>query len=244
MKTIGAALLTLGLALAARGQGFEDAVARTLSALGDSARGGALPAFGAVPPGTLTGADRERLVASLPAFAESRDGRPVDAINLVFAGARAQVGALLRETDWTAVPTSELGSVVGGVLRGRPDLIPPFSRLYVDGRAQDQNWSRPVSLSSRHHFRVWDGAGADALGRAVWPAAAVFDAGVIFTPLPDHVADPDVDKERDFVYAALIGSPRVARLSFVASGRLPRRWTVGSQVRFTDGRVLVVELAP
>ena len=239
-----AALLILG---AARAQSADSAFNRdsagVIESLAASARGGVLPVFGNVPPGTMTDAQRQALVESLPLFAGERDGRPVDAVNLVFVGSEAKVKALLEGARWTAVPSS-LKESIGDVLRGRLKRFPPFSRLFIARRPQAMNWNRPVSFESRHHFRVWLSALAEPRGRAVWPTAGTFDRRIRWDPVPDHVADPCVDEERAYIQASLAGNPLIARMTLVPSPKMPHEWTTNRQRRSTDGRVLVVELVP
>lgn len=223
--------------------GFEGDPAAAFLAVIDEAKRTALPIFGNVPPGVMTDEQRARLVDALPLFAGDRSGRETDdVINLAFVGSEEKVKELLNGARWTAVPLS-LERSVRDLLGGRLNHFPPFSRMFVRGRPQDMNWNRPVSLESRHHFRLWRSALADPLGRQVWPGAGIFDRRIDWDKW-DHVADPDVDKERAYIYASLVGNPLVARLTLAPSARIPRRWKSGRQARFTDGRVLVVELRP
>jgi len=223
--------------------GFEGDSASAYLAVIEQAKKTALPAFGNVPPGVMSDQQREMLVDTLPLFAGDRSGKETgDVINLAFVGSEDEVEELLKSARWTPVPLS-LGRSVRDLLGGRLNHFPPFSRMFVDGRPQAMNWNRPVTFESRHHFRLWRSGLAEPLGRRVWPGAGTFDRRVDWDKW-DHVADPDVDKERAFIYASLVGNPLVARLTLVPSERLPRRWKSGRQSRFTDGRVLVVELLP
>jgi hypothetical protein len=237
------ALLPLRSASAQRVEvGFEGDSLAAFQQMLDAARGSNLPVFGNVPPGVMTDEQRKELLRSLPVFAGTRSGKPVDAVNLVFVGSEEQLKALMKAAKWTAVPSS-LRQSLGDVLRGKLNRFPPFSRLFIDGKPQEMNWNHPVSFQSRHHFRVWRSALVDSLGRSVWPGAGIFDRRLEWKPLPDHVGDPNVDEERAYIYASLVDSPLVARLTLVASDKMPHEWKAGGQHRFTDGRVLVVELA-
>jgi hypothetical protein len=222
--------------------GFESDSAAAFLAVIEEAKQAALPAFGNVPPGVMTDAQRVQLVDSLPLFAGDRGKESDDVVNLAFVGSEDRVKELLKGARWTPVPLT-LARSVRDLLGGRLNHFPPFSKMFVRGRSQDMNWNRPVTFESRHHFRLWRSEVSEPLGRRVWVGAAIFDRKVDWDKW-DHVADPDVDKERAFVYASLVGNPLVARLTLVPSKRLPAEWKSAGQARFTDGRVLVIELTP
>ncbi len=210
------------------------------------------PAFAAaraaaVPEGALSAPERGALVAGLPAVARHGDGRPAVAVNLLFLGTQDQVERALRWAGWHPVPRSYEESFRLGfneLSEGRPmQSFPPFKTFYVDGRPQALNWARAVDARSRHHFRLWRAAGFDALGRGLWQGAGDFDKAVRWSRL-DHIADADIDSERSYIAGTLRDCPFVARVSLVArpTGSSERH---GGGANFrTDGRVLVVELAP
>ena len=188
-----------------------------------------------------------RLVAALPPYADDHAGRPVVAVNLVFAGSTDTLRAALRCGGWYEVGASIWGDFKQGlseVARGQPlEHFPPFSTFYVGKRPQELSEARATSWVSRHHFRVWRASARDSMGRELMPAAGDYDASVRWSRV-DHVADPAIDNERAFIEASLRRCPQVERLSLVASPNLPARGAAGKTHFVTDRRVLVVELRP
>lgn len=196
----------------------------------------------ALPPETA-----DSLVKTLPLYAGEKDGSPVVAVNLLFLGEREQIRAALRWAGWYEVGPSIWGDFKKGledVAQRRPlEHFPPFSVFYVAGKPQDLNEARATGWTKRHHFRLWDQGRKDPEGREVWAAAGDYDKAVRWLKL-DHLAEPEIDRERDFLAATLKGCPFVERLSLHLQPGLPARSFEGHRHFITDRRVLVVELKP
>jgi undecaprenyl-diphosphatase len=94
-------------------------------------------------------------------------------------------------------------------------------------------------VTERHHTRFWP-SGFSWQGQPVWVATASFDNSLRY--LVAHSISPDIDRERDYIKAALDRTGLVAddtqvQLITPFSGANP----VGNPF-FTDGRAYVIVL--
>ena len=187
----------------------------------------------------------QKIVRALPVYADDDKGRHVVAVNLAFLGRQDKLRAALRCGGWFEVGDSIWGDFKQGlaeVRRGEPlEHFPPFTVFRIAGRHQDLNEARATSWTSRHHFRVWHSTAVDSMARAIWPAAGDYDESVRWSSL-DHVADPKIDVERDYIADTLRHCPNVESLTLVENPALPPRSFDGRTHFITDRRVLVVEL--
>lgn len=226
-------LLLLALLLAARPSAAEGA---------PEVSGRAVAQVWTLPPEEL-----DSLVREAPLYAGEKDGSPVVALNLVFLGQRELVRQALRCAGWFEVGFSVWEDFKQGLddaaHHRRVEHFPPFSSFYVDGRLQDLNEARATGLTSRHHFRLWERPQRDSIGRPVWLGAGDYDEAVRWRHI-DHVAAPEIDRERDFIADSLRACPMVERLSLREKPGLPARSFEGHRHFITDRRVLVVELKP
>lgn len=139
------------------------------------------------------------------------DGHPGDPLNVALIGTKEQVETIMKAAKWYSAAAlglrSDLAIATDSVL-SRPDDEAPVSNLYLFGRKEDLAFEQPVGDNprQRHHVRFWKIDGADVDGRPVWIGSASYDerVGLSHTTgqITHHIA-PDVDKERDHVFADL-----------------------------------------
>jgi len=199
------------------------------------------------PPSERGSLPLARLLPRLPARNVGRFERPGDPLNLVFVGSREQVVGALEGSGWTRIPVgipAALRAALGELARGRfPRTFPPMNVYRLEGRAQDLNWSRPITrIGQRHHFRLWRSGFADERGREVWWGSGNRDIAVRWRDL-SHVPDPDADAERDYILRSLASSPALESAGLKSLSQIPREGFNDKGYPFaTDGRALVLTL--
>ena len=124
-----------------------------------------------------------------------------------------------------------------------------MSNLFLFGRKEDLAFEQPVGDNprQRNHVRFWKIDKSDDVGRPIWIGSASYDEGVEFrttTLQITHRISPDLDKERDHLFADL-----------KATGELAEEYTVdgfhkelkgkngGGDPWYTDGDLSVGVIA-
>jgi hypothetical protein len=187
-----------------------------------------------------------------PRITVTRQGIPGDPLNVGLVGGEDVLIRSMLEAGWKpADPVTFRSSlkIAGSVLLGRDYSAAPVSDLMVFGRKQDLAFEQPVGGSARrrHHVRFWR---SDALGRdgsPLWIGAATFDRSVGFSrftgQFTHHIA-PDVDADRDALFAGLTAAGRLTEL-FQVTGVGPTLAGLngGGDRYYTDGELTVGVLA-
>jgi len=147
----------------------------------------------------------------MPGISYTGDDHPGDPINLALIGSEAQVHTIMLAAEWyPADPVtlkSSLEIAAGTVLR-RPYDDAPVSPLYLWGHKQDLAFEKPVGDDPRrrHHVRFWKSPQLDDQGRPLWAGSVTYDERVGLshtTGQITHHIGPDVDAERDLLFADL-----------------------------------------
>jgi hypothetical protein len=146
-----------------------------------------------------------------PRITQTGDHHPGDPLNVALIGTKEHVEAIMKAAKWDAAAAlglrSDIAIGVDSVL-SRPDDDAPVSNLFLFGRKEDLAFEQPVGDNPRHrnHVRFWKIDGQDADGRPMWIGSASYDerVGLSHTTgqITHHIA-PDVDKERDHLFADL-----------------------------------------
>jgi hypothetical protein len=181
------------------------------------------------------------------------EGTPGDRVNFVIIGAEKRIVELLKAGGWVRVNRNKSEAAVGMVLsvlnrRGYVEL--PMSELLMFDRVQDYGFALgdPVkNVASRHHFRLWK-APFTARGQEVWIGAGTHDVGFDKDQRNGkltHRIDEDTDKEREFIGESLKASGEVAQTYYLTHRNpVTRTKTAHGQEFFSDGRTLIIVLAP
>jgi hypothetical protein len=167
-----------------------------------------------------------------------------DPLNLVIVGDRVRIQECLSAWDESESITFRTSwKTARAFLLESQYRYSPVSPLYLAGKQQDFALQRArLSLNQRLHLRLW-ASGVFFAGQPVWIGQVSRDIGVRFTSktwnLTTHQIDPNVDEARDYVLDNLLGTERVAQLSFIpgvqaAPASAPRRNLTGDPY-FTDG---------
>lgn len=167
-------------------------------------------------------------LATAPAGIAMPDGSPAaDVVNIVLDGTRAEVENAFQGAGWmTADPIT--GRTFARSYRAFTAMEPyptaPVSPLRYEGRLPDLVFQKSYnSMAKRHHIRLWRVESPDG---PMWLGAATHDIGIIFDwkrLAMTHKIDPQIDRERDKVYAdlayagCLAQSARVERPELAAS---------------------------
>ena len=170
---------------------------------------------------------------------------PGDPINLQLKGARSTIDCVFKRDGWHQADGISARSALGiaaSVVFKRSYPNAPVSPLYFADEMQNMAFQKDIGTSAdkRHHVRFWQQNPNE------WVAAASFDRGVglsLYTLQITHHIGPDVDGERDALGEMLVGGGAKIlgwRLSGVAPG-----WqrNGGGDKYFSDGRILVLDLA-
>jgi hypothetical protein len=146
-----------------------------------------------------------------PRITQTSDGHPGDPLNVALIGSKEEVQAIMKAAKWDAAAAlgvrSDISIGVDSVL-SRPDDTAPVSNLFLFGRKEDLAFEQPVGDNprQRNHVRFWKIEGQDAEGRPIWIGAASYDERIGFshtTGQITHHISPDVDKERNHLFADL-----------------------------------------
>lgn len=188
-----------------------------------------------------------------PHLTETGDGHPGGPLNVALIGSEAEIRRIFAAAKWYDAHALDLRSdvaIAAGTVLSRPDPEAPVSKLYLFGRPEDLAFEQPVGSNprQRNHVRFWRTGKTTAKGRVIWIGAASYDArvGLSYTTgqITHHIA-PDVDRERDRVFADL-----------EATGELADSWSVpgfqkvlegrngGGDPWYTDGALRVGTIAP
>jgi hypothetical protein len=146
-----------------------------------------------------------------PRITETSDGHPGDPLNVALFGTDAQLFAIMKAAQWYPAATLGLESdlrIAADTILSRPDEDAPVSSLYLFKRKEDLAFEQPVGDNPRHrhHVRLWKTPTLGDDGRPAWIGSAVYDKRVGLshtTGQITHVTAPDVDAERDYLFACL-----------------------------------------
>jgi hypothetical protein len=187
-----------------------------------------------------------------PGITQTRAGIPGDPLNVALVGIEQQLREAMTAAGWHAADPlgvrSDARIAVDTVLK-RPYETAPVSRLYLFGRPEDLAFERPVGDDPRrrHHVRFWRSPTDEPGGLPAWLGSATYDERVGFShttgQVTHHIA-PDVDAERDRLFAQLKAAGRLASVETIDDFHPIREGRNGGGDPWrTDGRLLVGRLA-
>ena len=150
-------------------------------------------------------------LGDVPDITHTGNGLPGDPLNSALVGTQAEVIRALLAAGWfPADPLSFKSSleIAEASVLGRPYPKAPVSNLYLFGRKEDLAFEKEDGNSPRHrhHVRFWKSEKHDNQDRPYWLGSAVYDLRVGLsreTGAVTHVTAPDVDAERNFLFADL-----------------------------------------
>jgi hypothetical protein len=146
-----------------------------------------------------------------PRITQTGDGRPGDPLNVALIGTKEQVEAIMKAAGWVPAAAQGIRSdikIAEGTVLSRPDANAPVSNLFLFGRREDLAFEQPVGGNprQRNHVRFWKIDKSDDDGRPIWIGSASYDERVEFSDVTlqiTHRISPDLDKERDHLFADL-----------------------------------------
>jgi hypothetical protein len=164
-------------------------------------------------------ADRNPTFDDNPRITETGDHHPGDPLNVALIGTQAELEHIMQAAGW--YPAAALGlesdlRIAADTVLSRPDDAAPVSSLFLFGRKEDLAFEHPVGDNPRHrhHVRLWKTGKTSPDGRPEWIGSAVYDERVGLSRTTGeitHVTAPDVDAERDFLFACLEKTGEVAK---------------------------------
>jgi hypothetical protein len=196
---------------------------------------------------------RHPALAGAPRITHTGEGIPGDPLNVALIGTEDEVKSIMLAAKWYPADMLTWKSclrIAGDTLLRRSYDDAPVSNLYLWGRKEDLAFEQPVGHDprQRNHVRFWRTMAVDAEGRPLWIGSATYDTsvGVSHTTgqITHHIA-PDIDAERDRLFADLRQTGRLEAFSWVDDfqdqhdGR-----NGGGDPYHTDGRLAVGLIAP
>jgi len=166
---------------------------------------------------------RHPALDEVPGITETGSGIPGDPLNVALIGSEAALKDAMRAAGWYAADPLSLRSdveIAEAAVLDRPYDDAPVSSLYLWGRKEDLAFEQPVgdNPKKRHHVRFWKAAKLDNEGRPLWIGSVTFDERVGLSDttgqVTHHIA-PDVDAERDRLFAELEKAGRVTDVTEV-----------------------------
>lgn len=185
----------------------------------------------------------------------SKDGdEEGDPLNLVLLGDFEDIVAAFTLAGWDethALYTGTAFKTVWSFIWGKTYRYAPISPLYVFGRAQDVSFQKSrKTIHERNHMRFWL-TNIRHQGYPVWLGQISRDIGIKYTfktgGISTHKIDPDVDKDRGYVFSDLLRNQAVSAIGFVRGvDEAPfdePRYNGGGDPYFTDGLRAVMLLS-
>ena len=192
----------------------------------------------------------EQIIHTLPARVTNREGKPGDALNLVFWATRADLQAAFKRAGWIIADKPTPRMIWPLIWQRWHYRKFPMFNLYVYGRPQDFAYTLPdprLIVERRHHVRIWK-TDYSLDGIPVWVGSATHDISikvVLRKLLIFHRINPNVDAERNFIARDLAKTWHPVREDLVPSARpVYTAKTTTGQTYHTDGRILFVDLNP
>lgn len=187
-------------------------------------------------------------LADIPNITHTADGIPGDPLNVSLIGTEIDLKRIMRAAQWYPADPLSLRSrleIASAAVFEHPYDDAPVSSLYLWGRKEDLAFEQPVGNDprQRHHVRFWRSDKRDPDGRPVWVGAAIFDERVGLshtTGQITHHTAPDIDAERDTLFADLQRTGELSEVYFVDGFHHIRQGrNGGGDPWFTDGRLEV-----
>ncbi len=145
---------------------------------------------------------------NVPRYTETLTGRHQEPISLIIVAANkeAMVDAF-RKAGWyladPVTPRSVL-RIAGAALADKEYLHAPVYPSWWNAKVHVMGFEKPTpkhSVRERHHARFWRTRFVTPSGDAIYVGTASLDTGVKWGLT--HTISPDIDKERDLIYADL-----------------------------------------
>jgi LssY C-terminus len=196
---------------------------------------------------------RHPALADVPDVTHTGSGIPGDPLNVALVGTEAELERIFTAAGWTRAAALGVRSdleIAADTVLARPDPNAPVSNLYLFGRREDLAFEQPIGDDPRrrHHVRLWRAPELDRDGRPLWIGAAVRDARVGFSETTGqitHVTAPDVDAERDYLFAALAKTGELVETLHVAEFHAVREGRNGGGDPWrSDGELYLGVLRP
>ena len=184
----------------------------------------------------------------IPNLTHTVDGIPGDPLNVGLIGTATNLKTIMLAAHWYPADPLTLRSrleIADAAVFEHPYDDAPVSDLFLWGRKEDLAFEQPVGNDprQRHHVRFWRSDKLDPDGRPVWVGAAIFDQRVGLshtTGQITHHTAPDIDAERDKLFADLQDSGELSEVYFIDGFHKDRQGrNGGGDPWFTDGRLEV-----
>lgn len=189
----------------------------------------------------------DEMMANLPPRVLNHEGREGDMVNLVFIAQKDDLQGAFARGGW--VKTDPWKPVMAWhLLRHRThDAKVPMARYFMFGRMQDYAYALPdpnAIVSRRHHIRIWKTQYA-VDGNPIWAGAATYDQAIVFAKqgrIMNHMIDPNVDKERDFVGANIAETSPLRKQYLHSENPVFEAQTASGDAYHSDSRILLLDL--
>jgi LssY C-terminus len=196
--------------------------------------------------------EHQPALENAPKTTRTAQGIPGDPLNVGLIGTEDELVQSMIGCGWDAADPVTVKSslrIAGSVLRDRPYADAPVSSLFVFGRKQDLAFEKPAgaNASRRHHVRFWNSRELGRGGVPLWIGAVTYDRSVGLshrTGQITHHIGPDIDAERDGLFADLVSGCRLSELYQVTGvGATILGRNGGGDPYYTDGELSIGVLA-
>ena len=208
---------------------------------------GATPVLSAgLPRSRESSSELGEMMDYLPPRVFNGGGREGDMLNLVFVATPEDLQEAFEGAGWVKTDKWKPAFVWHLMWHRTNDTRLPMARFYLFGRVQDYSYALPdpdAIVSRRHHLRIWK-TDYTLNGTPIWAGAATHDVAIEIAKrgrLIDHLIDPHVDAERDFIGASLAKTvSRQVYLHCVAP--VFQAQTASGEAYYSDSRILLLDL--
>jgi LssY C-terminus len=174
------------------------------------------------------------------------EGREGDMVNLIFVARKEDLQGAFAHAGW--IKTDPWRPVMAWhlLLHRTHDAKLPMARFYLFGRQQDYSYALPdpdAVVSRRHHIRIWQ-TGYTVEGMPIWVGAATHDVAITFAmrgKIINHMIDPQVDTERDFVGTNLAEAAPIHEEYLQSEAPVFEAKTSSGEAYHSDSRILLLD---
>lgn len=183
-----------------------------------------IAAYVVVPALWLRYVHRHPRFGDIPGITRTADGIPGDPLNVALIGDHDDVVKIMLEAKWHPADPLTLKSclkIAEATVLKRPYDDAPVSNLFLYGRKEDLAFEQEVGNDPRHrhHVRFWKSDKTTSDNRPVWLGSATYDRSVGLShttgQVTHHIA-PDVDAERDHLFATLMATGHLVDVEKIA----------------------------
>jgi hypothetical protein len=189
------------------------------------------------------------IIDFLPPRVLDGQGREGDMINLIFIAKEEDFQRVFAHAGWVKVDKLK-PAIFWHLLWQRKHYAKlPMATYYVFGRPQDYSYAMPdpaAIVTRRHHLRIWK-TDREIEGNPIWVGSATHDVAIKVEKRKlriNHLIDPNVDAEREFIARNLMETHLVTQVEYLSSADpVFKAQTASGEAYHSDGRILLLDFS-